>query len=420
MVLGGALALAPLMPARSQLPGPVGGAVGDVVGGVGSTIGNVAGGLNAGEMTRPVRALARDWLSGLLRGNPAALEADEQGLPVVRGQVIAIAPTDAALGKAIEAGFAVRQREVLEGLGVAVVTLGVPEGASVRQAIKRLRQLDPAGQYAPNHIYAPSGRAAHGGAGAAPAESSGGAARIGLVDTGVAAHPVLDGLIAEQRGFAPGSITPASHGTAVASLLVGRASGFSGAAPGQKLLVADVYGNGPTGGSAEALARALGWMAVRQAQVVNISLVGPPNLLVHTAVAAMQRQGRLLVAAVGNDGPAAAPLYPAAYPGVVAVTGVDARNKVLPEAGRGTHVDFAAPGAGLKAASASGGYITVRGTSFAAPLVAGRLAMIQGKVPDRLEALARRASDLGRKGVDPVYGRGLICGECRNMVNKTN
>src|SRR3546814_13025764 len=89
---------------------------------------------------------------------------------------------------------------------------------------------------------------------------------------------------------------------------------------GLPLLVADVYGDGPTGGSAGALARALAWMAAREVPVINVSLVGPPNLLVRTAVTAVQRRGLIVVAAVGNDCPAAAPLYPAAYPGVVAVT----------------------------------------------------------------------------------------------------
>src|SRR3546814_9761533 len=73
----------------------------------------------------------------------------------------------------------------------------------------------------------------------------------------------------------------------------------------------------------------------REVPVINVSLVGPPNLLVRTAVTAVQRRGLIVGAAVGNDGPAAAPLYPAAYPGVVAVTGVDSNNRVLIEAGRG-------------------------------------------------------------------------------------
>ena len=120
-----------------------------------------------------------------------------------------------------------------------------------------------------------------------------------------------------------------------------------------------------------------------------------------------------MVAAVGNDGPAAAPLYPAAYPGVVAVTGVDGHRRILPEAGRGSHVDFAAPAADVSAAGLSGGYVTVRGTSFAAPVVAARLARWlpspdPAEARGAVEALGRQAIDLGAPGLDPIYGRGFV------------
>jgi subtilisin family serine protease len=124
-------------------------------------------------------------------------------------------------------------------------------------------------------------------------------------------------------------------------------------------------------------------------------------------------RGHLIVAAVGNDGPAAPPLYPAAYPGVVAVTGVDRADKVLIEAGRGKFVAFAAPGADIEAASLPSGYMPVRGTSFAAPIVASRLALLLGR-PDRVAAeravseLAASAVDLGSPGRDSVYGNGCI------------
>ena len=88
----------------------------------------------------------------------------------------------------------------------------------------------------------------------------------------------------------------------------------------------------------------------------------------------MTARGFLLVAAVGNDGPTAPPLFPAAYPDVVGVTGVDSKHKVLPEACRGEQVDFAAVGAGLVAADVGGGFSEIRGTSFATPIVAALLA----------------------------------------------
>lgn len=92
-------------------------------------------------------------------------------------------------------------------------------------------------------------------------------------------------------------------------------------------------------------------------------------------MAAMLARGHILVAAVGNDGPAAPPLYPASYAGVVGVTAVDAQARVLPEAARGPQVMFAAPGSQMVSASiGTPPYRSVRGTSFAAPIVAALLA----------------------------------------------
>jgi subtilisin family serine protease len=152
--------------------------------------------------------------------------------------------------------------------------------------------------------------------------------------------------------------------------------------------------------------------------VVNISLVGPANRTLELVVRRAAARGVLLVAAVGNDGPAAAPLYPAAYPEVVAVTAVDARGQVLPEACRGPHVAFAAPGSDMAAAGIVNGlYATPRGTSFAAPLVAGLLASTV-HAPDTtaalaVTALARDAVDAGAPGRDVVYGHGLVARELR-------
>src|SRR3546814_10782006 len=65
----------------------------------------------------------------------------------------------------------------------------------------------------------------------------------------------------------------------------------------------------PAGGNASAIARALGWLVQRGAAVTTISLVGPDNKLLATAVSRAQQRGMLIVAAVGNDGPAAPPAY---------------------------------------------------------------------------------------------------------------
>ncbi|WP_310539464.1 S8 family serine peptidase [Phenylobacterium sp.] len=354
-------------------------------------------------------------IQALIRDHADVIDVDDQGQAVVRGEVLILSPSPRSLAIVRTAGFRVGEETRLEGLDLSTVTLGVPPGVSAREAVRRLKALDPEGQYDFNHIYL--------GAGAAPATARGPAARaagsgvrIGLVDGGVAAHPSLGPV--EQRGFAPGGLKVSAHGTAVASLMVGRGPAFRGAAPGARLLVADVYGGSPTGGSAAIIVQALAWMARNEVPVINVSLVGPPNRTLQAAVAALVSRGHLMVAAVGNDGPAAAPLYPAAYPGVVSVTAVDGRRRVLPEAGRGAHVDFAAPGADMAAASSQGGYVALRGTSFAAPLVAGRLALELAS-PDKAAAgramasLSRQATDLGSRGPDPTYGQGLVAFDLR-------
>ena len=168
------------------------------------------------------------------------------------------------------------------------------------------------------------------------------------------------------------------------------------------MLVGDVYGGNPAAGSATAIVRALAWAASKKPSVINISLVGPANRTLARAVGALRARGIQLVAAVGNDGPAAPPQYPASYPGVIAVTGVDSNNRALREAGRASHLDFAAPGADLAAALPGKGYTEVRGTSFAAPFVAARLAATGSAA--RLVAEAEPG-----KG---KVGRGVVCGSC--------
>lgn len=345
--------------------------------------------------------------------HPAVLDVDAAGAPVVRGEVVAIDPSEATLARAREAGFQITREHVLESLGLRVVVLRAARGVDTHQALDTLRRIDPDGQYDYNHVYLGAGAVAAGGPAAPPDQASPGTAsgfRVGLVDSGVAAgHPALSG-VRVQRWGCGGKAVPAGHGTAVASLLAGSSGGTGSAGT---LYAADIYCGQPVGGAVTGYAAALEWMAREDVPVVNLSMVGPDNALLRKATLAMVERGHLLVAAVGNDGPAAAPLYPAAYPGVVGVTAVDGRERVLPEAGRGRHVLLAAPGKHERVARPDGGWGRVRGTSYAAPLVA-RAAAMQLQQPGRdaaertRAALVAQAVDLGDRGRDDTYGHGLL------------
>ena len=347
--------------------------------------------------------LRRLRLREIIRQNPDTLDRDGNGQPVRRGVLLALDPDPNSLRLAMQAGFRVIADTSDAELGMRSVELAVPSRTNVRDALKLLRKVAPLIQADFDHLFEPAGASLAPMSGAVAVSAGTGRGRIvGMIDGGVASHPSLANAAIEQRGFA-GAARPTGHGTAVASLLVGRLGAFQGAATGAQLLVADVYGANPAAGSASQIVNALDWLAAKRAQVINISLAGPPNKLVQGAIRAVQARGIELVAAVGNDGPAAPPQYPASYPGVVAVTAVDARGRALPEAGRPIHLDFAAPGADMAAALPGQGYSRVRGTSFATPLVAARL-LIAGS-PQRLIAEARPGS--GR------VGRGVVCGGCR-------
>ncbi len=368
-----------------------------------------------------LRALRQQRIRELLRRHRDVLEADPNGALMVRGELLAFSPQPAALELALAAGYTVVRERVLAELGVRIVVLHAPDDTA--RSLRRLQDIDPAGSYDFNHIYLPSGSLS-GGAEASPAARATaasaapapGTARVGLIDDGVDAHhAALDAVKVHLHGCA-GAALPALHGTAVASLLAGHAGGFQGAAPGAELYAADVFCGRPTGGAVDDVAEGFAWLMHEQVPVINVSLVGPPDRTLESVVAGAVSRGYLVVAAVGNDGPAAPPLYPAAWPGVVGVTAVDARHRVLPEAERGPQVKFAAPGADMAAARTPRGYALVRGTSFAAPIVAGLLAQAlhspdKASAEEALTGLERRALPLGASGLDPSYGYGLVGAE---------
>lgn len=395
-------------PALAQvgLP-PVGNVVGQATERLGRAAGDL-GTLNPPGLLSSAARLAQDRvnrLAAFIRANKNTVERDELGQPARRGIVLILDADPASLDTARQLGFTVSGQDTFGNLGLTTTELDVPDGIALPRALEVLRKALPDRTVTADPLHFPSGvigsyRAAD-KAGASPPPI---VAKVGIIDGGVA--PSLKPIAI--RGFASGAPTPSNHGTAIASLM--RRAGVT------NIVSADVYGRSPAGGNALAIVRALDWIAGERVAVISISLVGPRNPLMERAVTAIAKRGVIITAAVGNDGRAAPPAFPASYPPVIAVTGVDGRNRALIEAGRALHLDYAAPGADMKALDGRGVEHSVRGTSFAAPLVAARAAAAldrgegSGSVRAALDVEGR---DLGRKGPDAVYGRGLLCGDCR-------
>jgi minor extracellular protease Epr len=151
----------------------------------------------------------------------------------------------------------------------------------------------------------------------------------------------------------------------------------------------------------------------RNVKVINLSIAGPDNDVLQAVVEDAAASGSVLVSAAGNAGPSAPPAYPAAYDNVIAVTAVSDTLSVYRRAGRGLHIDIAAPGVRIKTAGKKNNLGIFTGSSFAVPFVTAAVAVQLSqnagwKVNTAMDALKSSAKDLGVPGVDPVFGAGLL------------
>jgi subtilisin family serine protease len=166
-------------------------------------------------------------------------------------------------------------------------------------------------------------------------------------------------------------------------------------------------------GTTDAIARSIDWLGQQGVRVVNLSLSGPGNQVMRLTVERAHAGGMLLVAAAGNNGPNAAPVFPAGYPSVMAVTAVDASLQPYGSANRGGYIDLAAPGVDVWSARQGQGGRYNTGTSFAAPFVSAAAALALSQAPDAAPDSIRRslqqgARDLGSPGRDNTFGWGLL------------
>ncbi|WP_326535809.1 S8 family serine peptidase [Pseudorhodoferax sp.] len=356
---------------------------------------------------------------------PAAQRSTRRGDMALR-EVLAAGLNRAQLATLTQRGYEVLGERGNALMGQRVLLLRAPVAALLRDPVAEVRALGRNVLADRNHYY----RSNQGEAGAAqallqlaawpaPAQRCSAGVPIGLIDTAVdLGHPSLRGApvrvlaLPGKDGLAP---SDPSHGTALAALLVGQGAGLPALAPRGRLLAVDAFQRGPLGDQrmeAWDLLAALDTVVGGGARVVNMSFAGGANTLLAQALERMHRRGIVTVAAVGNRGPRAAPQYPAAYPDVVAVTAVGADRQVYHRAGRGAHVDLAAPGVDIPTAEAGGTAGLRSGTSFATPFVTAAVAAAQRQrarpVAAMQRLLADSAQDLGAPGRDPVYGHGLL------------
>lgn len=250
------------------------------------------------------------------------------------------------------------------------------------------------------------------------ANHTGSKTSIGIVDTMVEKVSALSHTTIVQKSFVQSTSrqASASHGTNVALLIAGadKQNSFYGITPNSPLFVAGIMRKGSQQNNTNSLLliQAIDWLMQQKVKVINLSLGGPKDAIMTAIFNQLSKKPVILVAAAGNSGPKAAPSYPAAYKGVIAVTASNANNEIYRYANQGQYIDITAPGEDVWVPnSPDGQYIS--GTSFSAAIVTGMVSQLilprkQNKLSDIQKTLCKHALDLGTKGDDEVFGCGLV------------
>jgi hypothetical protein len=237
---------------------------------------------------------------------------------------------------------------------------------------------------------------------------------IAVIDSEIdAAHPDLQGVIAQRFSAVGAPEKPHPHGTGMAGAIASHQR-LIGIAPSARLYAVHAFSSNAT--SAESttfnILKGLDWASSNGARIINMSFAGPKDPSLERALKAAYDKGIVLIAAAGNAGPKSPPLYPGADPNVIAVTATDVDDKLFPGANRGKYVAVAAPGVDILVPAPDAGYQLTTGTSVAAAEVSGIVALLLERNPKLTPADIRRiltgsAKRLGTAERDDDFGSGL-------------
>ncbi|WP_225966642.1 type VII secretion-associated serine protease mycosin [Streptomyces stelliscabiei] len=261
---------------------------------------------------------------------------------------------------------------------------------------------------------------------------------VAVLDTGVDdEHPDLVGNILPTRdmvgfGASRGDRAWARHGTAMAGIIAGHghgpnnADGVLGIAPEARILPVrviledkDAARSKARSTRGNALAEGIRWAADQDVDVINLSL-GDDSESAHpepsedAAVQYALAKGSIVVASAGNGGAKGDHIsYPAAYPGVIAVTAVDEDGDRAPFSTRRWYATVSAPGVDVVIADPDRKYYEGWGTSAAAAFVSGAAALIKAAHPSLTPAQVKRlleetAREAPAGGRDDSRGFGFV------------
>jgi subtilisin family serine protease len=282
-------------------------------------------------------------------------------------------------------------------IGATLYRWRVGGGRSALSAVGALANQDAVSSVQPNYVFSLQQDAAQttGGTQGDPAQyvlsklqvdqahqiATGKDVPVAVIDSEIdVAHPDINGTTVKSFDALGGDGKPQQHGTAMAGAIISHGK-LEGIAPGAELLAARAFDD-QSNGTSFAIYKSVQWAADNGARIINMSFAGPPDPTMHRMLVAAYGKGIVLVAAAGNGGPKAAPLYPGADPDVIAVTATDDNDGLLDSANRGQYIAVAAPGVQILSLAPADSYTINTGTSVAAAHVSGVAALLLQHEPD--------------------------------------
>lgn len=242
--------------------------------------------------------------------------------------------------------------------------------------------------------------------------------KVAILDSGLNNHPELRTEYIKEgyNSVVPNSqpVDDFGHGTLVTGVISAAPNnnkGFIGVAPDVVIYpvkVLDQYGVGDI----EDVVKGIQWCIENDIDIINMSFaVSKDHKILKDKIQSALRAGIIIVAS-GKNSSGGLVGYPASYDGVISVSAIDQSLEIAETSPKGK-VDFSAPGVDIVTTTYDGKYQYLSGNSIAASFTTGIIALIlqsnkdadSSNIQSILEPFIK---DLGTKGHDDVYGKGMI------------
>ena len=225
--------------------------------------------------------------------------------------------------------------------------------------------------------------------------------KVAVLDSGIALNtPGINTKLVAYKDFLPSQPPLPDHGTQTASVISSEydmATGLRGVAPGAQLIVGRVCYLS----SCDSVATREGveWAVKEGAQVISMSIGGPADSMLNSAITIAVNQGILIVSAAGNNGcltmaqwgmnrfckqGVISEQYSASYtlPGLISAGAIDQTKGRASFSSWGPNVDLMAPGVNNVTYDPIGATNGFGGTSASTPLIAGVAALVLSINPE--------------------------------------